>query len=146
MSTGKTNAKWIRVFCDDEVPTLRDISASVTDVTMPIASNNTDVTGYSDGVINFTMGHPGQPISMSGVFSNTADTGSHDVLSEIVNQSTPTVTVRIQIGILAAPSGTDPEYEGEFLCVDYTVNGDLTWNAEFIPGSSVAPLWQTFTA
>ena len=110
MATGKTNAKWIRVWVDDEVPTLRDISASTTDVTMPIASNNTDVTGYSDGVINFTMGQPGQPISMSGVFSNTADVGAHDVLSVIVNQATPTVTVKVQVGILAAPSGTDPTY------------------------------------
>ena len=145
MATGKTNAKWIRVWVDDEVPTIRDISPSVTDVTMPITSNNTDVTGYSDGVINFTMGQPGQPISMSGVFSNTGDTGSHDVLSVIVNQATPTVTVRIEVGILAAPSGTDPTYEGEFLCVDYTVNGDLTWNAEFIPGSSTAPTWGVYT-
>ena len=65
MATGKTHARWIRVWCDDEVPTLRDISASVTDVTMPIASNTTDVTGYSDGVINFTMGQPGQPAGFS---------------------------------------------------------------------------------
>ena len=146
MATGKTNAKWIRVWVEDEVPTLRDISASVTDVTMPISNNSTDVTGYSDGVINFTVGQPGQPISMSGIFSNTADVGAHDVLSVIVGQATPTVEVKIQVGILAAPSGTDPEYEGQYLCVDYTVNGDLTWNAEFLPGSSTAPLWATFTA
>ena len=144
MATGKTNSRWIRVWVDDQVPALCDISDSVTDVTMPITSNSTDVTGYSDGVINFTMGQPGQPVSMSGVFNNAASK-AHDVLLEIVNQATPTVTVRIEIGILAAPAGTDPTYEGEFLCTDYTVNGDLTWNAEFVPGSSTAPTWGVFT-
>jgi hypothetical protein len=144
-NTGKTNAKWIRVFVDDETPALRDISLDVTDVNMPIASNSTDVTGYSDGVINFTMGQPGQPISMTGIFSDTVDIGAHDVLSNIVNQSDPTVTVKVQIGIRKAPEATNPEYLGEFLCTDYTVNGDLTWNAAFVPGSTAAPVWGLYT-
>ena len=143
---GKTNAKWVRVWVDDTVPTLRDISLSCNSVTLPINSNNTDVTGYSDGVVNVTMGHPNQPVSMGGPFSDAAAVGSHTVLSAIVNQATPTVTVKVQIGILAAPSGTDPEYLGEFLCVDYNVNlDDMTWTAEFIPGSTAAPIWGTYT-
>jgi hypothetical protein len=146
MATGKTNAKWIRVWVDDTVPTLRDISAAVTNVDMPIGINTTDVTGYSDGVINFTVGQPDQPVTMSGVFSNTASTGAHTVLSAIVGQATPTVTVRVQVGILAAPSGTDPEYEGEYVCTQYDVHGDLTWDATFMAGSSTAPAWGTFTA
>ncbi len=146
MATGKTNAKWIRVFVDDTNPTLQDISAAVTNVDMPIGVNSSDVTGYSDGVINFTVGHTDQPITMSGVFSNLASTGAHTVLSAIALQATPTITVRVQIGILAAPSGSDPEYEGEYLLTQYDVHGDLTWDATFQPASSTAPVWQTFTA
>ena len=145
MATGKTNARWIRVWVDDEVPTLRDISAAVNDVNMPWTVESSDVTGYSDGVINFTVGHPDTPITMSGDFSNTADTGAHDVLSAIVGQATPSVTVKIQVGILAAPSGTDPEYLGEFLCTEYSVDGSLKWNATFLKHGSSAPVWGNFT-
>jgi hypothetical protein len=146
MSTGKTNAKWIRVWVEDSGTTLRDISTDVTDVNMPITVASTDVTGYSDGVINFTVGQPDQPVTMSGHLNNTADTGSHIVLRGIVGQATPLISLRIQVGILAAPSGTDPEYEGEYLCTEYSLAGDLKWNATFLPGSSTAPDWDTFTA
>ncbi len=145
MATGKTNARWIRVWVDDEVPTLRDISASVSDVNMPITVASEDVTGYSDGSINFTVGHPDQPITMSGDFSNTANTGAHDVLSAVVGQATPSISIKVQIGILAAPSGTDPEYTGEFLCTEYSVSGDLKWNATFLVSGSSAPAWGTYT-
>ena len=145
MATGKTNAQHIRVWVEDEVPTLRDISASCSDVNMPITVANEDVTGYSDGVINFTVGQPDQPITMSGDFSNTASTGAHDVLSAIVGQATPSVAVKVQIGILAAPSGTDPEYLGEFHCTEYSVDGSLKWTATFLVSGSSAPVWGTYT-
>ena len=146
MATGKTNAQWVRVWVDDEVPTLRDISASCSSVELPWTVESSDVTGFSDGVINVTVGRPDTPVTMSGPFSNTADVGAHDVLSVIVTQATPTVTLKIQVGILAAPSGTDPEYLGEFHCTEYSVDlSSMTWNATFLKSGSSAPVWGTYT-
>ena len=142
---GKTNAKFIRVFVTDEVPTLRNISPDVSNVDIPINYSTSDVTGYSDGVINVTKGHPSMNITMSGPFSDTADTGAHDVLSVISIQDTPAVAIKIQIGIMAAPSGTDPQFTGNFHCVSYEVHGDATWDAEFMPGSGTAPAWGTYS-
>lgn len=146
-NTGKSHSKFIRVWVDDDgVPTLRDISASVTSVTIPINFDSQDVTGYSDGVRNVTIGQPSMVVTMDGVFSNTALTGSHIVLSDIVGKTADnTYTVKIQIGIRKVPEATDPEFLGEFYCTEYTVNGDLTWNATFQPGSSTAPLWGAYT-
>ena len=145
MATGKTNAKFIRVWVDDETAALKDISADVTNVDIPIAHEYADVSGYSDGVTNVTVGRPGNNVTMSGVFNNTADY-SHDVLSAILGFVTTKTTLKIQIGILAAPSGTDPEFLGEFYCVEYTVHGDLTWDASFMPAGSALGVWGGYTA
>ena len=146
-NTGNSHSKWIRVWVDDDgVPTLRDISADVTNVTIPINFDSQDVTGYSDGVRHVTIGQPSMVVAMDGVFSNTANTGSHIVLSAIVGKCADnTYTVKIQIGIRKAPEATDPEFLGEFYCTDYVVNGDLTWSATFQPGIGTAPLWGAYT-
>ena len=142
MATGKTNAKWIRVFVDDETGALQDISSDVTNVDIPIVHNESDVTGYSDGVINITVGQPGNNITMDGVFNNAADK-SHDVLSAIVGFVTTVTEIEIQIGILGVPAGTDPEWKGEYSCVEYSVAGDLTWHASFMPVGSTLGTWGT---
>ena len=144
MATGKTNAKFIRVWCDDETGTLRDISSDVTNVDIPIAHDSADVSGYSDGVTNVTVGRPGNNVTMSGVFNNTA-LKSHVVLKAIVGFVTTVTELKIQIGILAAPSGTDPEWTGDYYCVEYTVHGDLTWDASFMPAGSALGAWGTYT-
>ena len=148
VNTGKTNARWIRVFVDDATAadTPRDISLDVTNVTIPINYATADVTGYSDGVINVTMGHPSMNVTMDGVFSNKGDDGAHTVLSSIVGKNDDIVdyspyTLTVQVGIRKAPENDDPEFEGLFLCNEYTVNGDLTWHASFHPGGSTTPAW-----
>ena len=149
-NTGKSNARWIRVWVDDTVGagTPRDISTSVTNVTVPINYATADVTGYSDGVTNVSIGQPSMDVTMDGVLDNTATTGSHIVLAQILgivdDASNAPFTVTVQVGIRKAPEAGDPEFEGEFYCTSYTVNGDLTWNATFSPGSSTAPAWGVF--
>jgi len=144
MATGKTNARWIRVSVDDSGDTARDISASVSNVSeVGLSYEETDVTGYSDGVINFTLGHPSSEIEITGPMSNTADVGSHVVFSGIVGDESATRTVTIQIGIRAAPTSGDPEFEGEYYCSRYTVSGDGTYTARMVPGGSTAPAWGT---
>lgn len=141
---GKTNSKHIRVSVDDSGGTARDISASVSSVSgVGLTYAETDVTAYSDGVINFTLGHPSSEIEISGPINNTASTGAHIVFAGIAGVETSTKTVTIQIGIKAAPTGGDPEFEGEYICSSYIVNSDGTYTARMIPGSSTAPAWGT---
>lgn len=140
---GKSNARWIRVSVDDAAGTARDISTDVRDVNIPIEHAESDVTGYSDGVVNVTLGHASHNVEMTGVFNNTASTGAYTVLSGIVGHVSSTKTVTVQIGINAAPTTGDPEYEGEFYCSAFKINGDLTWDASFRPASSTAPAWGT---
>ncbi len=147
-NTGKTNAKWIRVILEDSSGGDQDISAAVTNVNIPIIYAEQDVTGFSDGVTNVSIGHPGMNVTMDGVFSNTASTGAHIVLSGIVGKSdndsdNSPYTLTVRVGIRKAPESGDPEFEGVFYCLSYNVNGDLTWNATLQPGSGTAPAWTT---
>ncbi len=143
VNTGKSNAKWIRVFVESSDGGNRDISPSTNNVTIPINYATTDVTGYSDGVTNVTIGQPSMVIAMDGVFSNAATTGSHTVLKGVVGYtgSNAPLTITIQVGIRKAPENGDPEFEGLFYCTNYVVNGDLTWNATFQPASGTVPAW-----
>lgn len=64
-NTGRTNAKWIGVFLDNAAGTLTDLSAYCKDVgTFGLAKDEQDVTAYSDGVKNVTIGRPDAPITL----------------------------------------------------------------------------------
>jgi hypothetical protein len=142
MATGKTNAKHIRVLVDDNTPTAQDVSASVSNISgVGLTYAEQDVTAYSDGVVNFTLGHPSSEIEISGPISNTASSGSHTVFSAIAGDQTTTHTVTVRIGIRAVPTTGDPEFEGEYYCSSYVVNGDGTYTARMVPASATAPAW-----
>ena len=145
MATGKTNARYITVNVDDSSGTARDISASVATVaTVGLTHDVSDVTAYSDGVHNVTLGHPAAPISMSGPLNNTATTGAHIVMTGIAGSMAATYTVTVALGIKASPTTGDPEFEGEYYCTSYTVNGaDATWTGTFEPAIATAPAWGT---
>lgn len=144
MATGKTNARYIKVFFDNSAGAAQNISASVSDISsVGLQYDESDVTAYSDGVRNFTLGHPSSEIDISGPFNNTATTGAHTVFSAISNApySQATYTLTVQIGIRASATTGDPEFEGEYLLSAYTVNGDGTYSARVVPGSGTAPAW-----
>lgn len=146
MATGKTNARYIRVSFDDTGGTARDISASVSNISGVGLENQTDdVTAYSDGVRNFTLGHPTSEIDITGPLNNTASTGGHTVFSAINNApySQDSYTLTVQIGIRAVPTNGDPEWEGEYLLSSYMVNGDGTYTAHVVPATATAPAWGT---
>ena len=143
MATGKTNARHIKVYVDDSGSTARDITASVSNITgTGLTFAEQDVTAFSDGVVNFTLGQPSSTIEVSGPFNNTATTGGHTVFSGIVGTTT-TRTVTVQVGIRAAATTGDPEFEGEYICSNYVVAGDGTYTALLVPGSSTVPAWGT---
>lgn len=146
MATGKTNARYIRVSLDDTAGSAQDLSASISSITgVGLENQQDDVTAYSDGVINFTLGHPSAEVDISGPLNNTATTGAHTVLSAISNApySQDSYTLTVQFGIRAAPTTGDPEFEGEYLVTSYIVNGDGTWTAHLVPATATAPAWGT---
>jgi hypothetical protein len=146
MATGKTNARYIKVLLDDSAAAPQDISASVTDISGTGLDYQTqDVTAYSDGVINFTLGHPSAEVDLSGPLNNVATTGAHTILGTIIDApySQASYTLTVQFGIRAAATTGDPEFEGEYLVSSYIVNGDATWNAHLVPATGTAPAWGT---
>jgi len=146
MATGKTNARYITVDVDAaDGSTVNDVSASVATISsVGLTYDVSDVTAYSDGVHNVTLGHPTASLSMSGPFSNTATIGAHTVFSAIAGSMANTITVTIQFGIRATPTTGDPEFEGEYYCTSYVVNGaDATYTANFDPATATAPAWGT---
>jgi hypothetical protein len=143
MAAGKTNAKNITIDIDDYANVIRDISPSITGIDIPITSDNVDVTGYSDGVINVTMGIPNQPLTVRGHFDTTLLVGAYTVLSRLVGVLATSTTITVQVGIRTAPTGGDPEYEGLFFCISLIFGNDLTFVAEFVPATSTAPDWHT---
>ncbi|MFQ5433845.1 MAG: hypothetical protein ACE5FD_03125 [Anaerolineae bacterium] len=141
---GKTNARWIRVSVDDSGGTPRDISSDVTNIDgSGLTYDETDVTGYSDGWHNVTLGHPDATVTITGPFNNTASTGSHTVFSGIVGLQSATITLTVQVGIKAAPTTGDPKWEGEYYCTSYLVNGDATYTAVLRPAGSTVAAWGT---
>jgi len=142
MATGKSNARWIRVYVDNSADAAQDISADVSNVSgAGLDYETSDVTGYSDGVKNFTIGHPSSEIEITGPFDNTATTGAHTVFTGIAGSMAATRTLTVQIGIRAAPTTGDPEFEGEYYCSKYVVGGDGTYSAMLVPASGTAPAW-----
>lgn len=140
MAAGKTHVKHIKILVDDSGATARDITAAVSNVSgVGLKYDETDVTGYSDGVVNFQLGHPSSEIEISGPIDNTAASGAHTVLSGIVGQVSATVTVEVQFGIRGAPTSGDPNFSGEYFCSSYVISGDATYTARFVPGSATAP-------
>ena len=73
--TGRSNAKHITVKLDNAAGTLTDISAYVNNVgQFGLTFDTTDVTAFSNGVKNITLGQPGAPITLSGPFDTAIQT------------------------------------------------------------------------
>ncbi len=139
----KTNAKYILVLIDDYADAQQDISASVTDVSIPRTFDTADVTGYSDGVVNVTVGQPNTPLTVSGVFDSTLVTGSHTVLSRVAGDIYTERLVVVQIGIGEAFGGGDPYHTGIYFCTSLVYSSDMTYVAEFVPATTTEPSWTT---
>jgi len=142
VSTGKTNAKHIRVYLDDLTPAAQNVSASVSNVSgTGLAYAEKDVTGYSDGVINFVLGHPSSIIELAGPLDNTASVGSWVIHRARIGYETSTTTLTVQVGIRADPTNGCPEFEGEYLCSSFVIDGDANYTSRWVPGSETAPAW-----
>ncbi len=141
---GKTNARWITVSVEDNTPTARDITASVASISgFGLTYETQDVTGYSDGWTNVTLGHPSGTVTVSGPVDNTADIGSHIVFSAIAGNQSTTHELVVDVGIMEAPGNPDPRWTADYYCSEYTVNDDATYNATLEPAGGTVGAWST---
>jgi hypothetical protein len=124
MATGKTNARWCRLLVDS-----LNISGDSRQVgSIGVTYQTQDVTGYNDGVHNFTLGR--QDFIFSGyqaIFDNTPS-GSHIEFSALEEY-----VMSFFIGIKAAPAAGDPVILQTLEQVSYTVSGSdaVLIDAEF---------------
>lgn len=153
MATGKTHPRYIQVFLDDSAGTVRHISGSITNIgNIGLTYDQSDVTTIANSVKQYLTGYGDATIDLGGPFNNTAvaaspsESGAHPVMTSL-NGANVAATLTIQIGVRAAPTTGDPEFEGEFVVTNYTLAGtgtDLTWSATLKPAfGAAAPAWGT---
>jgi hypothetical protein len=144
--TGRSNAKHIGVFLDNSSGTLTDITAYCNTVgTVGLNYDSTDVTAFSDGVKNVTIGQPEAPLTIGGPF----DTTGHAILIAINGVATP-LTLDIRVGIRHAWESTEPQFgitssaSVGYLMTGYTVDlQSQTWSATLNVFGATAPAWGT---
>ncbi|KKN22090.1 hypothetical protein LCGC14_0918670 [marine sediment metagenome] len=115
MTQGKTNVKHWRLYIDgiDVSGVMRAVGG------VGITFQEEDVTGISDGVINFSIGHGQASITgLQSVFDNTA-AGAHAELSVIEQYITS-----LHMGIKAAPTYGDPAFACPLGQSGYSFQGD----------------------
>lgn len=139
--------RFITVTIDDSGGTARDLSADVVPGSMNGLGgkiyDEIEMTGISDSHKHFLAGFWSHEFTAQFYMNDTATTGAFTVLSNIVG-SVGTLTIAFGTG--AAPTGGDPEWEGEYLLPEDPVQiagGKAVLAVRMIPGSSTAPSWGT---
>ena len=140
--------RWFRIWFDDVGTTPRDLSGDLIAGTVTgggLVFDDVDMHGVSEKVRNYLAGHAEAPISAQFHMNDTADTGAYTVLK---GNSGGTGTLTLQFGTGAAPAGSDPEWEGEYVllgCPISTVGGKMVITANWKPTGSTAPAWGTYS-
>jgi len=116
MATGKTNARWMRFICDEF-----NLSGDSRELgEFGVSYEETDVTGLSDGVMNFTLGHPTRVLDgYQAAFATDGTTRSFDVL-----KAPETRIISVPIGIRAEPAVGDPAFLHYANQASFTHDGD----------------------
>lgn len=142
MATGKTHDRYVNVIYNSQTIPCRINNMSGVGITYDEA----DITTFCDALHMFVLGQGNVEITLSGPFDNTATSGAHAVFSAAVGNQTG-YTLTIQIGIRAAATTGDPEFEATLmLTTSYVVNmgsGVPTWTATLKPGTGAAAAWGT---
>lgn len=104
-NTGRTNAKYIQFYLDNSSGTLTDLSAYCNNVgTFGLEKETQDVTAYSDGVKNITIGRPSAPLQVT--FKNDTTVYAHLIA---LAESTP-LSLDIRVGIRHAWESGEPTF------------------------------------
>jgi hypothetical protein len=140
--------RWMEVHFDDSGGSLRNLSASLVPGTWSgggLTAEEAEMTGVSEAVRNYLAGHSTTEGAAQFYLDDTATTGAHTVLKGMIGK---VGTLTIKYGSAAAPTTGDPVWSGEFLLVAAPIQ--LAGNrpviaARWVPGSGVAPTWDTIS-
>ena len=138
---------YVVVKLDDSSGTLRTFDpGDIISVDVPLTYDQFDVTGFSDTVHKFINGQLKAPVTLRGYLTTTATTGTHTVIKGAFQAGTQ-VTLKVDVGINAAPVTGNPEYSGEFYISSYVPTlsngGAVTFTAMLTPAIGTAPVWGT---
>lgn len=138
-----------RIFVDDSGATARDLTVALIPGTVQaggIVLDEVDMTGVSQAVRNYLAGHGEAEIRARFHMDDTATTGAYTVL---VGNDGGTGTVTLQYGQAgAAPTAGDPEFEGEYTYLGFSVvsdGGRMVLEARFLPTGATPPAWGTYS-
>lgn len=140
--------KGFRILIDDSGGVARDLTGDLIPGSLQgggVTLDKVDMTGVSDAVKTALGGQGQAPITAQFHMNNTETTGAFTVLKDILGDA---VTVTLQFGSLgAAPDTGDPEWEGEYVLLQNSINlsggrGIITAMFEPMAGES-APAWGT---
>jgi len=141
--TGRTNAKYISFYLDNSSGTLTDLTAYTKSIgTVGLTFEEQDVTAYSDGVKNVTIGRADAPLSVT--FQMDTVVYAHLIA---LNRTTP-LSLDIRFGIRHAWESGEPCFgitssaTSGYLLKDLTMT-DTEINASFVVFGPTAPNWAT---
>ena len=132
---------------DDSGGTPRQFAdGDILSVDLGLTSDQHDVTGFGDAVHRFINGQLNAPVTLRGYVTTTANTGTHTVIKDALAAGSQ-VTLEVQVGNNAAPTGGDPKYSGEFYVRSYVpeirTGGAVMFTATLQPATGTAPAWGT---
>ncbi len=140
-NTGRTNAKHIGFFLDASNGTLTDLTAYTKSIgTVGLTFEEQDVTAYSDGVKNVTIGRADAPLSVTFQWDTV-------VFAHLIalSRTTP-LTLDIRFGIRHAWEAGEPVFgitssaTSGYLLKDLTAT-DTEITASFVVFGPTAPDW-----
>ncbi len=145
----KLAGRFLKVLIDDSTGTPQTVSGDINSIDIPDEYAEVDVTGFSEGGENSIPGMPSFPVEITGHMNAATTTGLFTVLKGIVGKYSA-CTLTVQVGQNAAPTTSDPEFEGEFWCQKMNLSadpkGEIKITASFRPYGSTAPAWGTVSA
>jgi len=147
---GKTVVeRGFRFTMTDSVPTERDLSGDLVRASVSgigLIYEEADMTGVSNGVVNFLANHPSSSISATFILNDTATTGAHTVIQTVLGSTT---VLALRFGAAgAAPASGNPEWGGTYLVSSEVASfdgGKAVVNVTFVAGSATVPAWTTVT-
>lgn len=136
-----------RILVDDSAASPQDLTGDLVPGSLKgggIVLDQVDMTGVSETVKNALAGQGDAPITAKFHMNDTTTTGAFTVIKGIAGL---VGTVTLQYGSAgAAPSTGDPEWEGEYTCLGFSVapeGGKHVLSVSFVPGSTTPPAWGT---
>jgi hypothetical protein len=137
----------IKVILDDNGGTPRTFdNGDIISVDIPLTYKQHAVAGFGDAVEKYINGQLQSPVTLKGYLTTTATVGTHTVLRDVFANGKQ-VTLTVQVGNNAAPTGGDPEFEGEYIVESYKptleTGSAVQFEALLKPAIGTAPAWGT---